>query len=100
MRYFVLSLVMIIFSFFMQVERKFMEMEFIVFEMYTTSFEMFLSVDEYSNLYFKKKEIKNFIEEKGYDARIYGDLNFVVSFDLLFHFEKEFSFYLEGCYEF
>ena len=75
----------------MQVERKFLEMEFVVFEMYTTSFEMFLSVDEYSNLYFKKKEIKNFID---------GDLNFVVSFDLLFHFEEEFSFYLEGCYEF
>ena len=100
MRCFILFLAVILLVFFIKYEHKIMEMEFIVFEMYKDGFEEYLDVDEYSNLYFKKDEIKEYLEEKGYKVSFDVNLKFTVFFKYLFDFSKEFSFLLEENYEF
>ena len=71
-------------------------MELMVYEMYLDNFEEYLTFDENLDIIYDKSLIKKFFEDKGYNIKFKDEnLNFVLSFEMIVCYEKEYSFYLE-----
>ena len=74
---------------------KIKEIEFYIYELYKSDFKEYLIFDDEGSLKYNMGKLKTYFESKGLCFNSYNeDLSFVISFDFLLKYHREYDFYL------
>lgn len=72
------------------------EAELLVLQLYKNDFSEYIFLDDNYEIRYNLDELSRCFNDRGYGfEKISGDLSFVVSFDGVFSWQKQYEFYLE-----